>query len=78
MLRSGKKAIIGIGLNSKGEASITGTIRHWLVIEDIVRMGNGGWVRVYSSFFNQEEVYPYRNLFDVGISSSLGLWVDVN
>jgi hypothetical protein len=78
MLRSGKKAIIGIGLNNKGEASINGTIRHWLVIEDIVRMGNAGWVRVYNSYFNQEEVYPYRNLFDVGISSSLGLWVDAN
>ena len=77
MLRSGKKAIIGIGLNNKGEASINGTIRHWLVIEDIVRMGNAGWVRVYNSYFNQEEVYPYRNLFDVGISSSLGLWVDI-
>ena len=77
MLKSGKKAIIGIGLTNKGEASITGTIRHWLVIEDIARMGNGGWVRVYNSFYNQEEVYPYRNLFDTGISSSLGLWVDV-
>jgi hypothetical protein len=77
MLRSGKKAIIGIGLNSKGEASINGTIRHWLLIEDIVRMGNTGWVRVYNSFFNQEEVYPYRSLFDAGISTSLGLWVDV-
>lgn len=76
MLRSGKKAIIGIGLNNKGEASLTGTIRHWLVISDIVRMGNGGWVRVYNSFFNREEVYPYRNLFDTGISSSLGLWVE--
>jgi len=78
MLKSGKKALIGVGLNSKGEASITGTIRHWLVIEDIVRMGNAGWVRVYNSYFNQEEVYPYRSIFDPGISSGLGLWVDVN
>ena len=77
MLRSGKKAIIGIGLTAKGEASLTGTIRHWLVITDIVRMGTGGWVRTYNSFFNQEEVYPYRNLFEAGVSSNLGLWVSV-
>jgi hypothetical protein len=77
MLRSGKKAIISIGLTAKGEASVTGTIRHWLVITDIVRMGNSGWVRTYNSFFNQEEVYPYRNLFETGVSSNLGLWVDV-
>jgi len=75
-LKSGKKAIIGIGLNGRGEASITGTIRHWLVLEDIVRMGSSGWIRVYNSYYNQEEVYPYRSLFDPGISSGLGLWVD--
>jgi hypothetical protein len=77
MLRSGKKAIISIGLTAKGEASVTGTIRHWLVVTDIVRMGNSGWVRTYNSFFNQEEVYPYRNLFETGVSSNLGLWVDM-
>jgi hypothetical protein len=41
-------------------------------------MGNGGWVRIYNPFFNQEEVYPYRNIFDAGISSSLGLWVEAS
>lgn len=76
MLNTGKKAIIGVGITSKGEASINGTIRHWLVLEDIIRMGSGGWVRVYNPFFNQEEVYPYRNIFDIGITSSLGLWVE--
>jgi hypothetical protein len=78
MFRSGKIAIIGTGITHKGEISMNATIRHWLVITDIVRMGNGGWVRVYNGYFNQEEVYPYRNLFDLGISSSLGLWVDYN
>ena len=76
MLASGKKAIIGTGINSKGEASYNGNIRHWLVLEEIIRMGNGGWVRVYNPFFNQEEVYPYRNLFDTSAASNLGLWVD--
>ena len=77
MLASGKKAIIGSGITSKGEISFNGNIRHWLVLEEIVRMGSGGWVRVYNPFFNQEEVYPHRNIFDTGNSSNLGLWVDV-
>ena len=77
MLNSGKKAIMGTGINHKGEISFNGHIRHWLVLEQIVRMGNGGWVRIYDPFFNQEEVYPYRTLFDTGISISMGLWLDV-
>jgi hypothetical protein len=77
MLNAGKKAIIGSGITSRGEISYNGSIRHWLVLEEIIRMGNSGWVRVYNPFFNQEEVYPYRNIFDTGISSSLGIWVDV-
>lgn len=76
-LKDGRKAIIGVGLNGRGEASVTGTIRHWLVLEDIVRMGNAGWLRVYNSYHNQEEVYPYHRLFDPSTSSGLGLWVDV-
>jgi hypothetical protein len=76
MLRAGKKAIIGVGLTYKGEAAYNANIRHWLVIEDIVRMGNSGWVRVYNSYFNQEEVYPYPRIFNAGVSTGVGLWVD--
>jgi hypothetical protein len=77
MLNSGKKGIIGVGVTSRGVVSITGSIRHWLVLEEIVRMGNSGWVRVYNPFFNQEEVYPYSNIFDTNTSSNLCLWVDI-
>jgi hypothetical protein len=76
MLKSGKIAIMGTGITPRGEISMNASIRHWIVITEIVRMGNGGWVRIYNGYFNREEVYPYRNLFDVGISSSLGLWVE--
>ena len=76
MLKSGKMAVIGTGITSRGEISMNASIRHWLLLTEVVRMGNGGWVRVYNGYFNREEVYPYRNLFDLGISSSLGLWVD--
>jgi hypothetical protein len=76
MLQSGKTAIIGTGITPTGEISMNASIRHWLALTEIVRMGNGGWVRVYNGYFNQEEVHPYRNLFDLGLSSSLGLWVD--
>ena len=75
-LRSGKKAIIGVGLTTKGEAAYNASIRHWLVVSDIVRMGNSGWVRVYNSFYNQEEVYPYQRIFNTGISTGIGLWVE--
>jgi hypothetical protein len=77
MLRSGKKGIIPVGLTSTGEASYNGSIRHWLVLEDIARMGNGGWVRVYNSYFNQEEVYPYQRIFNTGVATGISLWVDV-
>jgi len=76
MLKSGKKALIGTGITNKGVISMNASIRHWLVVEEIVRMGSGGWVRVYNGYFNREEVYPYSSLFDMGISSSLGLWVE--
>lgn len=77
MLGAGKKAIISVGLSYAGEVSYYGAIRHWLVVEDIVRMGNSGWVRVYNSFFNHEEVYPYQRLFNTGLASGVGLWADV-
>ena len=75
-IRAGKKAIIGVGITRTGEAAYNASIRHWLVISDIVRMGNSGWVRVYNSFFNQEEVYPYQRIFSTGISTGISLWVD--
>ncbi len=76
-LKSGKKAILGTGINYKGVIAYNGTIRHWFVLEDIVRMGNGGWVRIYDPFSNQEMVYPHRVVFDTSSASNLGLWVDV-
>jgi len=76
MLRSGKKAIIGVGITRQGEAAYNASIRHWLVVSDIVRMGNSGWVRVYNSFFNQEEVYPYQRIFNTGVTTGIGLWVE--
>lgn len=75
-LRNGKKAIVGVGLTRNGEAAYNASIRHWLVITDIVRMGNSGWVRVYNSFFNREEVYPYQRIFNTGIATGVGLWVE--
>ncbi|HEY5731509.1 MAG TPA: SH3 domain-containing protein [Anaerolineales bacterium] len=76
MLMSGKKAIIGVGITKKGELAYNASIRHWMVVTDIVRMGNSGWVRVYNSFFNQEEVYPYQRIFNTGSSTGISLWVD--
>ncbi|HSO14274.1 MAG TPA: SH3 domain-containing protein, partial [Anaerolineales bacterium] len=76
MFRAGKKAIIGTGLTTKGVVAYNASIRHWLVVEDIVRMGNSGWVRVYNSYFNREEIYPYQHIFNTGVATGIGLWVD--
>jgi hypothetical protein len=76
MLRSGKKAILGVGVSHQGKVTFWGRVRHWVVLEDIVRMGNSGWLRVYNPFFNREEVYPYHLLFEYTASTSLGLWVE--
>lgn len=78
LLRSGKRAICGVSMNGCGLVDPQGTICHWVLLEDILRVGTGGWVRLYNPFMNREEVYTY----DVFMASmeifGLGLWVDPN
>jgi len=76
MLRSGKKAIMGVGVSTLGKVAFFGRIRHWIVLEDIARMGSSGWLRVYNPYFNREEYYPYQTLFEITASGTLGLWVE--
>jgi hypothetical protein len=76
MLRSGKKAIMGVGVTTTGKVAFHGRVRHWIVLEDIVRMGSSGWLRVYNPYFNREENYPYQVLFEITASGTLGLWVE--
>jgi len=74
-LRAGQFAIAGCGINSAGKVLPNGKIRHWVVLEDIIPVGNSGWVRVYNPFYNRDEVYNYSTFIDSS-GSGAGLWVD--
>ncbi len=77
MVRSGKKAILGVGVTpGSGRISYGGRIRHWAVLVDVLRMGNSAWLRIYNPYFNREEIYPHYMIFDMKYPSTLGLWVD--
>ncbi len=75
MLDSGRMAIVGTGITYNGIVKWGSRIRHWIVIEDIVRVGNSGWVRIYNPFPDREEVYPFDVVFDTVSRSAIGLWV---
>ncbi len=76
MLDSGRMAIVGTGITYTGVVKWNSHIRHWIVIEDILRVGNSGWVRIYNPFSDSEEVYPFNVVFDSVSCSAMGLWVE--
>jgi hypothetical protein len=76
MLDSGRMAIVGTGITYNGIVKWGSRIRHWIIIEDIVRVSNSGWVRIYNPFPNREEVYPFDVVFDTSSRSAIGLWVE--
>ena len=67
-------AIVGCGINSAGKILPNGKIRHWVVLEDIVPVGNSGWVRVYNPFYNRDEVYNYSQFIESS-GAGAGLWI---
>lgn len=75
MLDTGRMAIVGTGITYNGVVKYGSRIRHWIVIEDVLRVGNSGWVRIYNPFQNREEVYPFDVVFDTSSRSAIGLWV---
>jgi hypothetical protein len=76
MLDTGRVAIVGVGVTGTGLIKWNNRTRHWVVIEDIVRVGSSGWVRLYNPFHNREEVYPFNVVFDAVSGSAIGLWVE--
>jgi hypothetical protein len=76
MLDTGRMAIVGVGITNTGQIKWNSRTRHWVVIEDIIRVGNSGWVRLYNPFPNREEVYPFEVVFDPASGSAIGLWVE--
>ncbi len=73
-LASGQFTITGCRINSGGKVKANGTILHWVVLEDVLPVGNGGWVRIYNPFNNCEEVYPYDLFLSAGGGGS-GMWI---
>jgi hypothetical protein len=69
-------ALVGTGITYDGKLKWGSHIRHWVVIEDLIRVGNNGWVRVYNPFSDKEEVYPYNVVFDAASGSVIGLLVE--
>lgn len=79
-LKAGKLAFTGVGIfksNGKlcGKESGSKTTRHWVVLEDIMPVGNDGWVRIYNPFRNREEVYTYDIFVQSVGQFGIGLWV---
>lgn len=75
-LDAGRMAIVFTGVTQSGVVKSHSPIRHWVVLEDVLRVGNSGWLRVYNPFPNREEVYRFDDVFDMPSRSSIGLWVE--
>ena len=79
-LHSGKMLIALVMLdcrtgNSCGEVNQRGgEHNHWVIVEDAKATEDGGWIRIYNSYWNREEVYTYEE-FDNACHYGSGLWV---
>lgn len=78
-LISGYMLVAGVNIKSNGRLSGEGNIRHWVIIEDAAPVGNSGWVRIYNSFHNSDEVYTFKTFSaafnDSGTLAGVGIWV---
>lgn len=80
-LDKGKMAFAGVGIFKRNgrlsgtEKDPKKTTRHWVVVEEVLPVANGGWVRIYNPFFNREEVYSYNLFIQSHGQFPLGLWV---
>ena len=75
-LDMGMMAIVFTGVTPYGVVSSRSPIRHWVVVEDVLRVGSGGWLRVHNPFTNREETYLFDEVFDLPARDSIGLWVE--
>ncbi len=81
-LKEGKMAFSGVGIfkaNGKlcGKESGGKTTRHWVILEDVIPVGNSGWARIYNPFRNREEVYTYELFIQSVGQFGIGLWVNM-
>jgi len=75
-LDAGLLAIVFTGVTPYGVVKSRSPIRHWVVVEDIVRVAGSGWLRVYNPFNNREETYRFDEVYDLPSRDSIGLWVE--
>jgi hypothetical protein len=76
VLDSGRMVLAGTGINTaEGQLKWSYPSRHWVVIEDIIRVANSGWMRLYNPFSDKEEVCPYDMVFDAVSGTVIGLLV---
>jgi hypothetical protein len=75
-LDAGMMGIVGTGVTRSGNIRAHSGIRHWIVIEDILRVGSSGWLRVFNPFTNREETYRFDEVYDLPSRDSIGLWVE--
>lgn len=57
-------AIVGVGIDSYGRIKTKGTIRHWVVLYDILPQANTGWCLVYNPYWNRAEAVLFNELLD--------------
>jgi hypothetical protein len=75
-LDAGMLAIVFTGVTPYGVVKSRSPIRHWVAVEDIVRVAGSGWLRVYNPFTNREETYRFDEVYDLPSRDSIGLWVE--
>jgi hypothetical protein len=75
-LDTGMMAIVFTGVTPYGAVKSRSPIRHWVVVEDILRVAGSGWLRVYNPFTNREEVCRFDEVYDLPSRDSIGLWVE--
>ncbi|MCQ3936775.1 MAG: hypothetical protein DPW18_06970 [Chloroflexi bacterium] len=80
LLEEGKMVFWGVAIfKSDGRLSgksTSNTTRHWIVLEDVIPVGNNGWVRIYNPFRNREEVYVYNYFIESVGQFGIGLLVE--
>jgi len=78
-LKEGWRLIAGVVIDLTGKLIPTGTLGHWVVLEEVVPVRNGdGFVTIYNSYPNRMQGYSYgefiASMRRMGFN---GLWVKI-
>lgn len=73
---AGRMTIVKTGVTPGGIIRWNGPIWHWVLIEDVLPVGNTAWVRLYNPFQNRDEVYTLDAVLKPTVASNFGWWVE--